>query len=280
MTEIPEHLLKRSRERKAALSGESGDAEAPAEETSTAVEPAAPAAAAPAVAAAPLPDVPAEPFVKVAPYVERYQERKKMPFWIAPVLLALPVWALFYVGTLERVPQGLTGLLGEGEELYIESGCSGCHGAEGGGGIGPALAGGEVHITFTSIEDQMAWIARGSAIVGTGEPYSSPDSLRERRVAGQMPGYGLGASTELNIEQLLAVTLYERTQLEPDEDTAAEELLLAEAMNLLLETGELEGMLEENGLSIEDILDGQAVTSEQIAEYLAPAREAIAAETS
>ncbi len=281
MTEIPEHLLKRSRERKAALSGESGDAETPAEETSTAVEPAAAPAAAPAVAAAPLPDVPAEPVpVKAAPYVEQYQERKKMPFWIAPVLLALPVWALFYVGTLERVPQGLTGLLGEGEELYIESGCSGCHGAEGGGGIGPALAGGEVHITFTSIEDQMAWIARGSAIVGTGELYSSPDSLRERRVAGQMPGYGLGASTELNIEQLLAVTLYERTQLEPDEDTAAEELLLAEAMNLLLETGELEGMLEENGLSIEDILDGQAVTSEQIAEYLAPAREAIAAETS
>ena len=136
MTEIPEHLLKRSRERKAALSGESGDAETPAEETSTAVEPAAAPAAAPAVAAAPLPDVPAEPVpVKAAPYVEQYQERKKMPFWIAPVLLALPVWALFYVGTLERVPQGLTGLLGEGEELYIESGCSGCHGAEGGGSI-------------------------------------------------------------------------------------------------------------------------------------------------
>ena len=137
-----------------------------------------------------------------------------------------------------------------------------------------------MHITFTSIEDQMAWIARGSAIVGTGEPYSSPDSLRERRVAGQMPGYGLGASTELNIEQLLAVTLYERTQLEPNEEIAEEEILFAEAMNLLLETGELEGMLEEDGLTIEDVLDGQTVTSEQIAEYLAPAREAIAGEAS
>ena len=280
MTEIPEHLLKRSKERKAALSGESGDAEAPAE-TSTAVEPAAAPSAAPAVAPAPVPDIPAEPEpVKVAPYVQQFEERKKMPFWIAPVLLALPVWALFYVGTLERVPQGLTGLLGEGEELYIEAQCSGCHGGEGGGGIGPALANGEVHITFTSLEDQMAWIARGSAIVGTGEPYSSPDSLRERRVAGQMPGYGLGAVRELDVEQLLAVTLYERTQLEPDEDTAAEELLLAEAMNLLLETGELEGMLEENGLDIHDVLDGQTVTSEQIAEYLAPAREAIAGEAS
>lgn len=281
MTEIPEHLLKRSKERKAALSGESGDAaEAPAE-TSKAIEPAA-APAAPAVAAAPLPDVPAEPFVpvKTAPYVEQYKARKKMPFWIAPVLLALPVWAMFYVGTLERVPQGLTGLLGEGEELYIEAGCSGCHGAEGGGGIGPALAGGEVHITFTSIEDQMAWIARGSAIVGTGNNYASADSPRQRPVAGQMPGYGLGASTELDVEELLAVTLYERTQLEPDEDIAAEELLLAEAMYLLIETGELEGMLAENGLNIHDVLDGENVTSEQIAEYLTPGREAIAAETS
>ncbi len=285
MTEIPEHLLKRSRERKAALSGESGDAaEASADtsETSTAVEPAAAPSAAPAVAPAPVPDIPAEPVPeKVAPYVEQFETRKKMPFWIAPVLLALPVWALFYVGTLERVPQGLTGLLGEGEELYIEAGCSGCHGAEGGGGIGPALAGGEVHITFTSIEDQMAWIARGSAIVGTGNNYASSDSPRfPRQVAGQMPGYGLGASTELNIEELLAVTLFERTQLEPDEEIAAEELLLAEAMNLLIETGELDGMLEEEGLSIEDIIDGQSVTSEQIAEYLEPAREAIAAETS
>ena len=284
MTEIPEHLLKRSRERKAAMSGESGDsasAETPAE-SSTAVEQASAPAAAPAVAAsASVPDIPAEPVPeKVAPYVEAYKERKKMPYWIAPVLLALPVWAMFYVGTLERVPQGLTGLLGEGEELYVESQCSGCHGAEGGGGIGPALEGGEVHITFTSIEDQMAWILRGSTIVGTGNNYASADSVRERPVAGQMPGYGIDGTMSLDVEQLLAVTLFERTQLEPDEDTAAEELLLAEQMNLLLETGELDAMLEEEGLSIHDVLDGQTVTSEIIAEYLAPAREAIAAETS
>ena len=284
MTEIPEHLLKRSRERKAAMSGESGDsasAEAPAT-SSTAVEQASAPAAAPAVAAsASVPDIPAEPVPeKVAPYVEAYKERKKMPYWIAPVLLALPVWAMFYVGTLERVPQGLTGLLGEGEEIYVESGCSGCHGAEGGGGIGPALEGGEVHITFTSIEDQMAWILRGSTIVGTGNNYASADSVRERPVSGQMPGYGIDGTMSLDVEQLLAVTLFERTQLEPDEDTAAEELLLAEQMNLLLETGELDAMLEEEGLSIHDVLDGQTVTSEIIAEYLAPAREAIAAETS
>ena len=283
MTEIPEHLLKRSRERKAALSGESGDAAETPAETSKAVEPAAAPAAAPAVAAAPVPDVPAEPVPeKVAPYVEAFQERKKMPFWIAPVLLALPVWAMFYVGTLERVPQGLTGLLGEGEHLYVEDGCSGCHGAEGLGGIGPALEGGEVSITFTSIEDQMVWILRGTALTGVGTNYASADAERVRPAGGNgnMPGYGAGASIELDVEELLAVTLYERTQLHANEDEIAEELLIAETMDLLLETGELQAMLAEDDLDIHDVLDGSTVTAEQIAAYLAPAREVIAAETS
>jgi len=109
VTEIPEHLLKRSAERKAAMSGEAPAADAPAE-TSSAVAPVADAA--PAVAAAATPAVPEpEPEPEVtAPYVEADEARKRMPFWIVPVLLTLPVWAAMYVGTLERVPQGLTGL--------------------------------------------------------------------------------------------------------------------------------------------------------------------------
>lgn len=276
MTEIPEHLLKRSKARKAALSGE--EAPADASEPGTAVE-AAPATAAPAPAAAPVPDVVTEPEpVKVAPYVEAYEARKKMPFWIVPVLLTLPVWAIMYFGTLERVPQGLTGLLGEGEALYVESGCSGCHGAEGGGGIGPAFADGEVHVSFTSIEDQMVWILQGSAIVGTGNEYTSADSARPRAVAGQMPGYGLGASNALDVEQLLAVTLFERTQFEPEEEQAERDLQLAEQVNLMIETGELEALLEEDGLSIHDVLDGQIVDADVISSYLAPAREQLIAE--
>lgn len=273
MTEIPEHLLKRSRERKAAMSGE-----APAEatpEAGTDVEPAA--AATPAVAAAPVPEVVPEP-VRVAPYVKAYESRKKMPYWIIPVLLTLPVWAAMYVGTLERVPQGLTGLLGEGEHLYVEAGCSGCHGGEGGGGIGPALADGAVHVTFTSIEDQMVWIAKGSAIVGTGNTYSSADSVNPKAVSGQMPGFALGATNELDIEELLAVTLYERTQFEPDEAVAERDLGLAEQMNLLIETGELELILEEQGLSLHDVVDAQGLTAADIAAYLAPARAASVAD--
>ena len=272
MTEIPEHLLKRSAARKAAMSGE-----APEEaDAGTAVEPAA-AAATPAVAAsAPVPEVYVEPEPEpVAPYVEAFEARKKMPFWIIPVLLFLPVWGAFYFGTLERVPQGLTGLLGEGEEIYVESGCSGCHGAEGGGGIGPSLANGEVHLTFTTLEDQVLWIAQGSAIVGTGQNYASPDG-RVRQVAGQMPGFGLGAANELYMEELIAVTLFERTQFEPDEDAAFRDLELTEQMNLMIETGELEALLEEEGLSLEDVPDPVGLTADDINRYLEPVRQALA----
>lgn len=271
LTEIPEHLLKRSAERKAALSGEAPAADAA---PSTDVESVA-AAATPAVAAAPLPDVVPEPPARVAPYVQAFEARKKMPYWIIPVLLTLPIWGAMYLGTLERVPQGLTGLLGEGEELYVETGCSGCHGAGGGGGIGPALSDGEVHMTFTTIEDQMVWIAKGSALVGTGNLYSSPDSPRPRAVAANMPGFGAGATQELDMEQLLAVTLYERTQKEPPADLAERDLLFTEQMDLLIETGDLEALLEESGISLHDVPVGADLTAEAVAEYLAPARDAL-----
>ena len=273
MTEIPEHLLKRSAARKAALSGE-----APAEESSeptTSVEPAAAAAPA-AQASAPVPEVYVEPEPEpVAPYVEAFEARKKMPYWIVPVLLFLPVWGAFYFGTLERVPQGLTGLLGEGEELYVEQGCSGCHGGEGGGGIGPAFAGGELHETFTTVEDQVVWIAQGSAVVGTGQNYASADG-RARQVAGGMPGFGLGAASELDVEQILAVTLFERTQFEPEGDLAIRDLQLADQMYLMIQTGELEEILAESELSIHDILEPEGLTADTVNLYLEPARAALA----
>ena len=273
MTEIPEHLLKRSAARKAALSGE-----APAEESSeptTAVEPAAAAAPA-AQASAPVPEVYVEPEPEpVAPYVEAFEARKKMPYWIVPVLLFLPVWGAFYFGTLERVPQGLTGLLGEGEELYVEQGCSGCHGGEGGGGIGPAFAGGELHETFTTVEDQVVWIAQGSAVVGTGQNYASADG-RARQVAGGMPGFGLGAASELDVEQILAVTLFERTQFEPEGDLAIRDLQLADQMYLMIQNGELEEILAESELSIHDILEPEGLTADTVNLYLEPARAALA----
>lgn len=277
MTEIPEHLLKRSAARKAAASG---DAAAADTDAGTAVEPAAKAEAPAVAASAPVPEVYVEPEPEpVAPYVEAFEARKKMPFWIIPVLLFLPVWGAFYFGTLERVPQGLAGLLGEGEELYVETGCSGCHGAEGLGGIGPSLYGGEVHLTFTTLEDQVVWIAQGSAVVGTGNNYASPDG-RVRQVAGQMPGFGLGAATELHMEELIAVSLFERTQFDPGDDFALRDLELAEQMNLMIETGELEGILAADGLSLDDIPDPNGLTAADVNAYLDPVREALAGEES
>lgn len=268
LTEIPEHLLKRSQERKAAMAGEPAPTEATA---GAAVEPVA--AAPVAAAAASVPDVAPEPVApeRVAPYVEAVDKRKKMPYWIIPVLLTLPVWAAMYVGTLERVPQGLTGILGEGEHVYVESGCSGCHGAEGGGGIGPALSDGEVHLTFTSLEDQVVWIAQGSAIVGTGNAYSSPDSARPRAVAGQMPGFGSESANPLDIEEILAVTLYERTHFEPG-DEAERDLALAEMLDLLIETGEY----AESGIDIHGEFEGATLTAADVEAWLAPARAALA----
>lgn len=196
------------------------------------------------------------------------------------MLLALPIWAAMYVGTLERVPQGLTGVLGEGEELYVETGCAGCHRADGGGGIGPELANGEVHLTFTSVEDQMAWIARGSSIVGTGNPYSSPGSQRPRIVLGTppMPGFGAEAATSLDVESLLAVTLYERTQLNPSDEDIASDLALAQQLDLMIESGELELLLNETGLSLSDVPSGRELTSEGLTLYFAAARALAAAD--
>ena len=275
MTEIPEHLLKRSKAAKAAKSGEAPPAD-DAESTSSAVEPAAAAATpAPVAESAPLPEVAPEPEpVKVAPYVEAYEARKKMPYWIIPVLLTLPVWGAMYFGTLERVPQGLTGLLGEGEELYVEAACSGCHGAEGLGGIGPSLYGGEVHVSFTSVEDQMAWVLNGSSVVGTGQTYTSADSTRPRAVGGNMPGYSAGNSTELDMEQLLAVVLFERTQFEPGEELLERDLVLAGQANEMLENGELEELLGEVGLSIHDVLEPGA-SADDVNQYLEPIRAAL-----
>jgi mono/diheme cytochrome c family protein len=269
LTEIPEHLLKRSKAAKAAASGDSPPADDATEAASgTAVEPAAKAAAPAAAPAAAVAEVVEPEPARVAAYVQAAQERKKMPFWIAPVLLALPFWAMMYVGTLERVPQGLTGLLGEGEHLYVEAGCSGCHGAEGGGGIGPAMSDGEVHLTFTSIEDQVVWIAKGSSLVGSGNPYSSADSARPRLVAGQMPGFGAESANPLDAEEILAVTLYERTQFEPG-DIATDDLALAEVLNELLDTGEIDLHIE---------FEGADLTAEDVAGWLAPARAVLSAE--
>ena len=109
VTEVPEHLLKRSRDRRAALGlggGDGGDAggggdAAPAAsgDAGTSVEPAAAAARPAAVAPVEAAVVPPKP---VPSYVRASLERKKIPLWVMPVLAFLPLWAIMYVNTLSK----------------------------------------------------------------------------------------------------------------------------------------------------------------------------------
>jgi mono/diheme cytochrome c family protein len=212
LTEVPEHLLQRSRERRAALGLGGGE------------EGGAPAAAA-APAAAPAADTPAEDPGSVVPaaaaaapavaeplpvYVAPPQPPKRIPVWMTPVLLLLPVWAFIYLGTFgERGGEELTPLQ-LGERVYNNSGCAGCHGATGGGGVGPALAGDDAEKTFPEEADHIAWIENGSA-ASKGQPYGDPNREGGQRVAtsGAMPAF----EGVLTPEEISAVVLYEREGL-------------------------------------------------------------------
>jgi hypothetical protein len=144
VTEIPEHLLKRSRDRRA---GGSGDATPAASGAST---PAVPAASAPAKAAAK-----PEPAPKVAkpdsPVVAAAKARRKIPFWAMATLSLLPVWGFLYVLAIKPTEKTVEGPIAKGIEVW--GGCAGCHGAAGQGGAGRVLYQGEALKTFPHIED-------------------------------------------------------------------------------------------------------------------------------
>lgn len=233
MTEVPEYLLARTRERRAAMGGGGGEAAS----GETAAAPSDTAAAAAPVPAAPAEVAPAEPPPPepTPPFVEAAFARKKMPVWVVPVMLLLPIWAVYYVGTLEQPPAEATGLLAEGQEIYASS-CAGCHGGGGGGGVGPQLNGGEVLLTFPDPGDHIWWVVNGSPEVN-GTPYGNPERPGGQRVsAGGMAGWAGTLSTE----ELVAVVYYERVvhgQL--GAEAALAELELLEAY---IETGaEFEG---------------------------------------
>ncbi len=229
MTEIPEHLLKRSKERRSAMGGGSpGDA-------GEAVVPATTAAAAPApVARAAVPAEPAAPAAPepLPPYVEAAQRRRKMPLWAAPVVLGLPIWAVVYVGTLEPPTSDAEGILTLGTADYAIS-CAGCHGGAGGGGAGPQLSDGETVLTFPDVAEQIDWVVHGSPAVGT--PYGNPDRPGGQRIAvGGMPGFG----DSLTNEQIVAIVLHERADLSGSEADAEMAAMIDEAIAGGAEFGE------------------------------------------
>ncbi len=211
LTEIPEHLLARTRARKGGGSsdaagdgGGSGDSPSQAVTPAAATDPLAPAKG--TLPALELPPDPEKTVKPKAPFVVAAEARKKIPVWALPVVLGLPIWAWSYAGTMQE-PVQEDPLYTEAAALYTEAGCAGCHGATGGGGSGYQLSDGSVVQTFPHAADQLVHVARGSAAIA-GETYGADG----RRVAGElgtMPAQQ-GAMTQTELE---LVVFHERVVL-------------------------------------------------------------------
>lgn len=221
MTEIPEHLLKRSRAAKGTPEA-SGDAGSAVEATSAAA--AAPASSGPPAIAAAAAAIPKDPEPTPEPdlphYIVAANKRKKLPLWSFLLVAALPLWAISFAGTMQQ-PEVEDPLFEEAELAYTATGgCAGCHGAGGGGGIGYKFSEGEILKTFSEPIDMMVHIARGSAAIA-GEQYGNPDREGGAHIAGATGGAMPAMVGVLTMAELELVVFHERAIL-GGEDTTSE----------------------------------------------------------
>jgi mono/diheme cytochrome c family protein len=211
VTEVPEHLLQRSRERRAALGlgggeGDAGATAAPSAADTGGDAPAAGSAPVPAAAAAPV--IIEEPPPPPPPAYVAEIERTRVPLWVMPVLVLLPFWGILYFGAFGS-HKTEAAAAPDGRTVYNSAGCSGCHGAAGEGGVGPALHGGDAKLTFPNEADHISWVKTGSAPFA-GKPYGDPNRDGGQRVAkGLMPAF----QGTLSDAEIQAVVTYEREQL-------------------------------------------------------------------
>ena len=206
VTEIPEHLLKRSASAKAKATGAAAPADAPAAAPGAELAPVkAAAAAVPAAPKAPAVPPPPKPDI---PVVAAAKARKKIPSWAMLGLSILPVWGFMYVRSLTPGTVEASGPLSIGEEDWAPKACAGCHGGEGGGINGRQLSGGEVWKTFPYIEDQLNLIYTGS------EAYSNsgvgPYGDASRGHLGYNGGYMPAQGENLTEYEILALTCHTR----------------------------------------------------------------------
>jgi mono/diheme cytochrome c family protein len=217
VTEIPEHLLKRAAQRRAALSG----SEAPAESSDTPAAPApaagdAPAPTAPAKKApAPLPTLDDEPAKAVPdpPVIAAAKARKRVPYWAAALIASLPLWAFFYVFSIDEPDVGLAGAAAIGEEVYAQ--CATCHGpaGQGSGETGQQLSDGEVLLTVPDPLAMVHWIrfgadegARPDGTYGHLDRPGGPRNIAD--LSGKMSAF-----PDIDAEELAAVVIYIREEL-------------------------------------------------------------------
>jgi mono/diheme cytochrome c family protein len=232
VTEIPEHLLKRSRERREAI-GQGGDAPGDATAAPTAAV-AKSASATPA--AAPPPSGPAprtaasEPAAPKPPkpdpqYVVAAKQRRKVPFWAMATLSLMPVWGFMYVRALKPSAEVSEGPVAAGAEIY--GNCASCHGGAGGGGVGYAFTEGEVLKTFPNIEDQVRYVYYGTEqynLAGV-EIYGNPERGGGSHVTGEkgvMPGFG-GQLSDYEIVEVICHERYTLGGADPTSEAYAAE---------------------------------------------------------
>jgi mono/diheme cytochrome c family protein len=213
VTEVPEHLLARSRERRAALGlgGDGGGGDEGGAPTPAAAAPAEGAAAPVPVAAAAAPAIIEEPPPPPPPPYVAAIQRTKVPIWVMPVLVALPFWGILYFGAFGTRHTDAAAPP-DGAAIYRAQGCSGCHGQTGEGNPAagfPALHNGEAKLTFPNEADQEQWVRTGSQPFA-GKPYGDPNRPGGQHVAkGLMPAFG----GRLSDAEIKAVVQYEREQL-------------------------------------------------------------------
>ena len=236
MTEVPEYLLERSRQRRVDLGlleddGSGGAAAATGTPDSATLASSGPSTAdviAAAKADAKL-ELQAEPGIEPL-WVSAARSRTRIPMWALPVMFFLPLWAFVYVKLTEPPPEPVTAIT-EGAATYAAR-CASCHGGAGagseGGGVGRPLYNGEVLLTFPRLEtDMLHWLEVGSEGIGIGNSYGATDRPEGAHISGEtganMPGFG-GTLSEYKI---YSVARYIREMLSgeqvSDEEVAARE---------------------------------------------------------
>tara|TARA_B100001996_G_scaffold299823_1_gene240285 strand:+ start:443 stop:1219 length:777 start_codon:yes stop_codon:yes gene_type:complete len=211
VTEVPEYLFERSRQRRIALGLLEDDGSGSTVVSDSADGDGSQVTSGPSnadVIAAAKADAKLEQITDtdVDPqWVIAANTRTKIPMWVLPVMFFLPLWAFVYVKMTEPPPEPVTAI-SEGAATYAAQ-CASCHGGDGagsdGGGVGRPLYNGEVLLTFPKLDaDLILWLTVGSEGIGIGNPYGATDRPGGAHISGEtganMPGFG-GTLSEYKI---------------------------------------------------------------------------------